>query len=51
LNAEGKKAVVVVNEKGMYRVLIASFNDYAQAHALISQINTRFPGSWVLVQK
>ncbi len=51
LNAEGKKAVVVVNEKGMYRVLIASFNDYAQAHALITQIDTRFPGSWVLVQK
>lgn len=51
LNKEGKKAVVVVNEKGMFRVLISSVNDYKQAHAYIKNIATRFPDAWVLVQK
>ncbi len=51
LNSEGNKSIVVVNELDMYRVLIASFNDYNQAHARIKEIETRFPGSWVLVQK
>lgn len=51
LNSEGNSAIVVVNEQGMYRVLIASFNEYSQARERINQINTRFPDSWVLVQK
>jgi len=51
LNAEGNKAVVVVNEKGMFRVLIASFNDYKMAHVRIKEISVRFPDAWVLVQK
>lgn len=51
LNSEGNSAIIVINEKGMYRVLIASYNEYAQARARISEINTRFPDAWVLVQK
>lgn len=51
LKSEGNKALVVINEKGMYRVLISSFNDYNQAHARIKQISNRFPDAWVLVQK
>jgi cell division protein FtsN len=51
LNSEGNHAVVVVNEKGMFRVLIASFNDYAVAHKKIKEIANRFPDAWVLVQK
>jgi len=51
LKAEGNKALIVVNEKGMYRVLISSFNDYNQAHARIKEISNRFPDAWVLVQK
>ena len=51
LNSEGNRAVVVVNEKGMFRVLIASFNDYAVAHKKIKEIANRFPDAWVLVQK
>jgi cell division protein FtsN len=51
LKAEGNNALIVVNEKGMYRVLIASFNDYKEAHARINQISTRFPDAWVLVKK
>ena len=48
---EGNKAIIVINEKSMYRVLISSFNDYNLAHARIREISTRFPDAWVLVQK
>ena len=51
LNSEGNNALVVVNEQGMFRVLIASFNEYTQARERINQINSRFPEAWVLVQK
>ena len=51
LNSEGNNALVVVNEQGMFRVLIASFNECTQARERINQINTRFPDAWVLVQK
>ena len=51
LKSEGNNALVVVNEKGMYRVLIASYNDYNQAHVRIKQIADRFADAWVLVQK
>lgn len=51
LIAEGNRALIVLNEKGMYRVLIASFNDYNEAHARIKEIVNRFADAWVLVQK
>lgn len=51
LNNEGNVAIVVVNQQGMYRVLIASYDEYAQARARINQINTRFPDAWVLMQR
>ncbi len=51
LNSEGNNAIIVVNEQGMFRVLIASFNEYSQARTRINQIKSRFPDAWVLVQK
>lgn len=51
LNSEGNQAVIVINEHGMYRVLIASYQTYAEARAKINQINSRFPDAWVLIQK
>ena len=51
LRSEGNNALMVINEQGMFRVLIASFDAYAQARARINQINSRFPDAWVLVQK
>lgn len=51
LKSEGNNPVIVVNEKGMYRLLISSFNDYNQAHARIKEIAGRFPDAWVLVKK
>ena len=51
LRNEGNNPIVVVNEQGMFRVLIASFNEYSEARARINQISNRFPDAWVLVQK
>jgi cell division protein FtsN len=51
LISEGNKALIVLNEKGMFRVLISSFDDYNQAHARIREIANRFADAWVLVQK
>lgn len=51
LNSEGNRALVVINEQGMYRVIIASFNEYSQAKSRIAQIQNRFADAWVLVQK
>lgn len=51
LNTEGNSAIVVVNENGMFRVLIASYNQYVEARAKINEIKTRFPDAWVLVKK
>lgn len=51
LKSEGNNPVIVVNEKGMYRLLINSYNDYNQAHARIKEISNRFIDAWVLVKK
>ncbi|MDD3321364.1 MAG: SPOR domain-containing protein [Paludibacter sp.] len=51
LNSEGNRAIVVVNENNMFRVLIASFDEYSQARSRINQIKDRFPDAWVLVKK
>lgn len=51
LTKEGNEAFVVINEKGMYRVVVASFNEYYQAKNRINEISNRFPDAWVLVQK
>ncbi|MCL1867717.1 MAG: SPOR domain-containing protein [Paludibacter sp.] len=49
LNSEGNNTTVVVNENGMYRVILASFDEYLQARACINNIAGRFPDAWVLV--
>lgn len=51
LQNEGNKALVVQNDQGWYRVLIASYNEYGQAKSYISNIKGRFADAWVLVQK
>ena len=51
LNSEGNRAIVVINEQSMYRVIIASYNEYSQARSKINGINNRFADAWVLVQK
>lgn len=51
LVAEGNNALVVENENGMLRVIIASFDVYSDARAKIDQIRATYPDAWVLVQK
>ncbi len=51
LVSEGNKALIVINEKGMYRVIVASYDEYSGAKAKINQIRSRFSDAWVLVQK
>jgi len=51
LNREGNNAVIVVNEQGMFRVLIASYNTQSEARAKIREVNRRFPDVWLLMQR
>lgn len=44
-------AFLVVNEKGMFRVVLISYNTYQQAKAKVEEIRSQFPDAWVLVQK
>lgn len=48
---EGNKALVVMNNEGWYRVLIGSYNEYAQAKSSVNNLKSRFADAWVLVQK
>lgn len=48
---EGNNAMVVENENGMLRVIISSYDEYAEARAKIDQIRGTYPDAWVLVQK
>ena len=44
--------IVVVNEKGMYRVIIASFDDYNVAkEELEKSVRYKFSDAWILAQK
>ncbi|MDR0370831.1 MAG: SPOR domain-containing protein [Prevotellaceae bacterium] len=51
LNAQGNDALIVVNEQGMFRVLIASFNEHIEADRKIDRIKYEFPDAWVLIQR
>lgn len=51
LRSEGYSPAIVVNEQGMYRVLIVSCDNYQEARAQLSSIRSRFADAWVLVQK
>lgn len=51
LNQEGNNVLIVINEQGMYRVLLASYDSYAEAKNRISLINSRFPDAWILRKK
>ena len=51
LNREGNNAVIVVNEQGMFRVLIASYNTQSDARAKIRELNHRFSDAWLLMQR
>ena len=43
--------IIVINEKGMFRVILISYKTYNEAKAKISEISDKFADAWVLVQK
>jgi len=50
--ATSYKPIVVVNEKGMYRVIIASFDSYEAAkEELEKSVKYKFSDAWILAQK
>lgn len=44
------KPVIVVNERGMFRVILASYETYLEAKSKIGDILEEFPDAWCLVQ-
>ena len=46
------KPIIVVNEKGMFRVIIASFDNYDRAKdEMNNSVRDKFPDAWILTQK
>jgi len=43
--------IIVINEQGMFRVILISYDDYLSAKQKIVQIKAQFDDAWVLVQK
>jgi len=44
--------IIVINEKGMFRVIIASFDSYNVARdELVNSIKYKFPDAWILTQR
>jgi len=43
--------IIVINSKGMFRVLLVSYDTYEEAKAKIANIVSKFSDAWVLVQK
>lgn len=43
--------ILVVNENGLFRVLLDSYDTYNEARNKINQIKSQFPDAWILIQK
>jgi cell division protein FtsN len=43
--------IIVRNEKGMYRVLLMTYDTYKEAKTKISEVKDQFPDAWVLVMQ
>lgn len=44
------KPIIVVNERGMFRVILSTYDTYQEAKAKIAEIMEEFPDAWCLVQ-
>lgn len=42
---------VVINERGLYRVVLKSYDTYSEAKAKVNDISNAFPDAWVLIKK
>ena len=43
--------ILVQNDRGMYRVLLMTYDTYKEAKAKIAEIRDKFPDAWVLVMQ
>ncbi len=43
--------IIVRNEKGMYRVLLMTYDTYKEAKTKIAEVRDQFPDAWVLVMQ
>lgn len=43
--------IIVRNDKGMYRVLLMTYDTYKEAKTKIAEIRDQFPDAWVLVMQ
>ena len=43
--------IIVRNEKGMYRVLLMTYDTYKEAKTKISEVRDQFPDAWVLIKQ
>ena len=43
--------IIVRNEKGMYRVLLMTYDTYKEAKTKIAEVKDQFPDAWVLIKQ
>lgn len=43
--------VIVINDRGLYRVILISYDTYSETKAKIATLRDQFPDAWVLMQK
>ena len=43
--------IIVRNEKGMYRVLLMTYDTYKEAKTKIAEIREQFPDAWILIKE
>lgn len=51
LSTQGYTPIVVVNESGMFRVIINSCETYDDAHRAADKVRSTYPDAWILAQK
>jgi cell division protein FtsN len=43
--------ILVQNDKGMYRVLLMTYDTYNEAKTKIAEVRSQFPDAWVLIRE
>ena len=43
--------IIVINERGLYRVILKSYDTYAETKKKIESLRDLFPDAWVLIQQ
>lgn len=43
--------IIVRNEKGMYRVLLMTYDTYKEAKSKVGEVRDQFPDAWILIKE